>query len=106
MRIMRGDRIVARQHKSEKTGLPVFRAEPGLTCWDTPLSLFGYKKTEVTMQEFVDWVTKRCFPEERVDAQDVLREIGLEKYDAWEIVKRTNAVLTGFDDFWVDFDRN
>lgn len=104
MRIMNGDRIVARSAVLPNTQFPVFVAEPDATCWDLPLPLFGFTKRQVTGEEFVKWVSERCFPEDRVDKDDVLKALGLKKYDPWEIVKITKGVLYGIDDFWVDFD--
>ena len=92
MRIMNGDKIVARQ-VTKDDGSIVFRAEPWTTCMDTPLTLFGYNKREVDMQEFVTWAKKRCFPEERVDKDEVLKSLGLTRYDPWEIVKITKGVI-------------
>lgn len=104
MVIMNGDKVVARPFP--ETGMIFgFRAEPGTTCIDTPLALFGFDKREVTYEEFMKWACKRCAPPERMDIEDCLAEIGLKEYDAWEIVKRTNGVLVGVDDFWIDFSK-
>ena len=102
MWIMNDDRVVAKPFK--KNGIYWgLRREPGLTYMDTPISLFGFTDTEVTLEKFYSWVKKRCCPPNRVDIDEVLAAFGLERYDALEIVKRTNAVLTGKDNFWVDF---
>lgn len=101
---MNGDRVVAKPFKLNGVywGL---RREPNLTFMDTPLSLFGFDKTEVTMEQFYTWVKKRCCPPNRVDIDEILAYLNLERYDALEIVKRTNAVMTLKDDFWVDFEK-
>lgn len=101
MLIMNKDRIVAR---SFPTGGPVkgFRVEPDATYMDVPLVLFR-KREEVSWQEFYDWVIKRCFPRTRVNADVLLRSIGLSSYEPWAIVTKTNAMLPMEDDFWVDF---
>ena len=44
------------------------------------------------------------FPPERFGANELLAELGLDRYDAWEIVKKTGAKLTGVDKFWIDFE--
>lgn len=103
MLIMNGDKIVARLVRG-KDNLPVFRAEPWTTFMDTPLSLFGFEKREVSMQEFVKWTKTRCFPESRIDKEDLLKELGLDRYDTWEIVKKTRGELYAIDEFWIDFD--
>lgn len=102
--IMKGDRVVAKPFK--KGGIYWgLRREPGLTFIDTPIALFGFTAEEVTLEKFYSWVKKRCCPPDRVDIDEVLAAWGMEKYDALELVKKTNAVLTGVDDFWVDFSK-
>lgn len=34
----------------------------------------------------------RVFPRERIDAKSLLRDLGLTKYDEWEILKKTQLV--------------
>lgn len=102
MRLMNGDRVVARP--VEKDGVVIgLRREPKLTYLDTPILLFGFDDKEVTMKQFYAWVETRCCPPERMDIDEVLASFGMKKYDALEIVKRTSGVLPGVDDFWIDF---
>lgn len=103
MRIMNGDRIVARS--VNYGNMPLFiKAEPGTTMIDLPIPLFGMNKREVTYEEFLEWIKIRCFPPERVDADIVLKRLGLKKYDVYDIVRITKGVMTGDDKFWIDFD--
>lgn len=102
--IMNGDRMVA--HLDNSTGFPMMVAEPDATITDLPMTLFGFghcAKREVTYEVFLKWAMKRCPPEERMDIKEVLKTLGLKKYDRYDIIKRTNAELTGVDNFWVDF---
>ena len=41
----------------------------------------------------VVWAKKRIFPKNRMDCKEILKLMGLPDYNAWEIVKRTNACL-------------
>lgn len=51
----------------------------------------------------MNWVSQdRVFPENRIGAKELLKELGLDRYDGWEIAKKTNARL-GNDYYWVDF---
>lgn len=104
MLIMNGNRVVARSYPK---GGPVqgFKAEPGTTCMDVPLELFRNRQ-EITYNEFHDWVTKRCFPRTRYDADRLLKGLGLSSYDPWAIVKITKARLPMDDEFWVNFDED
>lgn len=104
MWIMNADRVVAKPFRKNNIvwGL---RRENGLTFLDTPIPLFGFRKTEVTLQEFYKWVESRCCPPDRVDIDEVLEALHMEKYDALELVKLTKGVLPGVDHFWIDFSR-
>lgn len=104
MWIMNGDRVVARPF--EKNGIIWgLRREEGMTYLDTPISLFGFTDNEVTLQKFYKWVEQRCCPPNRVDIDEVLESFGMKEYNALEIVKRTNGILPGVDDFWIDFSK-
>ncbi|MBR1453923.1 MAG: hypothetical protein IJ593_04695 [Lachnospiraceae bacterium] len=105
MRIMNGDKIVARLHKINDF-YPVIRGEPGVTMIERPIALFGLDGTEVTLEEFFKWIEERCFPPERVGADELLAELGLKEYNALSIVEKTKGVLSYQDNFWIDFDNN
>ena len=57
-----------------------------------PLNLFIGDKREVPLVDVVVWAKKRIFP----------KKMGLPNYNAWEIVKRTNACLME-DPYWLRF---
>lgn len=104
IRLMNGNKPVARL-VNNKT-YPMMRAYDDVEQIELPFSLFGfgkYGKREVEYVDFLKWAEGRCFPSERVDADEVLASLGLQRYDAYEIIKRTNAVLSYVDNFWVDF---
>ena len=68
-----------------------------------PFDLFkAWRIREVTMIDFVKWASDRCFPENRVGAEKLLGELGLDRYDGWEIVKKTGGKLET-DRFWIKF---
>ena len=103
MKIMNGDRLVA-YSVDNALGIPYkVVAVDSVEQNDLPLGLFGLKSREVNYLDFLDWVKTRCFPENRVDKDNCLRELGLDKYDALEIVRRTGARMFYLDNIWVDW---
>jgi hypothetical protein len=84
-------------HKNTEHGA-VFELLDGISEWGTP-PIFRHSKT-IDMAAFLKWIEYRVFPPERIDAKELLNELGLEKYDAWAIAKQTKASLME-DPFWV-----
>ena len=59
-----------------------------------PELVFGLDGSrEGTHKMFVRWLSGRMFPPERLDAAELLRELGLPKYDVIEIAKKTRGTL-------------
>ena len=52
--------------------------------------------------DVVVWAKKRIFPKNRMDCKGILKMMGLPDYNAWEIVKRTNACRME-DPYWLRF---
>lgn len=69
---------------------------------DLPLNLFLGNRRSVPLVDVVVWAKKRVFPKERVDCRKLLTAMGMQEYDAWEIVKRTGACLME-DPYWLRF---
>ena len=70
--------------------------------YSLPLNLFIGDKREVPLVDVVVWAKKRIFPKNRMDCKEILKMMGLPDYNAWEIVKRTNACLME-DPYWLRF---
>ena len=70
-------------------------ANEGVPQYSLPLNLFIGDKREVPLVDVVVWAKKRIFPKNRMDCKEILKMMGLPDYNAWEIVKRTNACLMG-----------
>lgn len=102
MRLMRFDEVLAVQKNIDNK--PYMVALDNVPYGLLPYGLFDRVTRRVSAFKFAEWAKKRCFPPERIGADELLAELGLDRYDAWEIVKRTNAVFTGMDDFWIDFE--
>ncbi len=107
MVIMNDNKVVAYPVCAEKTGVIIgMRMADGVQRIDVPLTLFGLHDTEVPIEKFFKWVEKRCFTPERLDADKLLKSLGLKEYNALEIVKITGGRITSKDNFWVDWKRN
>ena len=97
-RLMNGNKVVA---VAKKEGNTVYlEALPNVTKFELPIDLFKLGNRKVTMLEFIEWASDRCFPENRVDAKEQLEDLGLDHYDGWEIVKIKRAKLET-DPFWI-----
>jgi len=70
-----------------------------------PLMLYGGSGFESHEPDF-GWLEKfmiaRTFPRNRINCEDILVGLGLERYDIWEIAKKTNARSTD-DPHWCEF---
>ena len=77
-------------------------ANEGVPQYSLPLNLFIGDKREVPLVDVVVWAKKRIFPKNRMDCKEILKMMGLPDYNAWEIVKRTNACLME-DPYWLRF---
>ncbi len=101
MKLMRFDEVIAQQKIIN--GMPYMVAEKNVDFGLLPFGLFDPETRMVSAFKFAQWAKKRCFPPDRIGADELLAELGLKRYDAWEIIKKTNAVFTGMDHFWIDF---
>jgi hypothetical protein len=51
----------------------------------------------------MEFFEHRCFPRDRLNVRQLLTELGLNKYDPYEIVRKTRGQM--FDDYyWIRFD--
>lgn len=62
---------------------------------------FG-RKEYVTWQDLEYFLASRCFPKSRANAKELLKELGLDYYDPFEIVKITKGRMAE-DDQWLEF---
>jgi len=86
---------------TENIGTPQvqMRLKPNLPKELIPLGLFENSETE-SMFKAMNWFCDRVFPEERVDCKELLEDLGLDRYDPWEIVKLTRGTLMT-DGWWL-----
>ena len=86
---------------TENIGTPQvqMRLKPGLPKAITPFGLFRNSDTE-SMFKVIDWFCDRVFPAERVDCAELLADLGLDRYDPWEIAKKTRGTLMT-DGWWL-----
>lgn len=103
MLLMCSDKVIA--YQTMQDGKQVMKKVDRIDDFIFPYKLFPEDSDTISIFKFGEWAKQRCFPEERLDAKELLAELGLDRYDRWEIVKRTNARLHGRDEFWVDFSK-
>ena len=64
---------------------------------------FGNYESPVSLKRFEELLEERCFPRTRGNAKEVLKSLGLDTYNVYEIVKRTHGAM--FDDtYWFKFE--
>ncbi len=69
---------------------------------DNPiLRAFGIK-VKPTWGDFNDFLEERCIPKNRFMIRQVLKDFGIEQYDALRILEKTEG-RTGEDDMWMRF---
>lgn len=55
---------------------------------------------EITVEEVLDWLQDRCFPETRANCKELLKMLGLKTYDVIDITKITHGLM--MDDYiWI-----
>lgn len=103
IKLMHKDTVIADTVKND-IGIPYkIVVRDGVPADYTPFVLFkGWTTREATMEEFIAWVSERCFPPNRIGVEKRLAELGLKEYNGWEIVRRTGGHMSG-DYFWIDF---
>ena len=63
---------------------------------------FG-KKQLLLWEDFVSFLEERCIPKERAGLREYLESIGLDEYDPWEIVKKTQGRMAE-DQQWIEIE--
>lgn len=62
-----------------------------------PFGLFMNSNKE-SIWKVLNWFEDRAFPKERVDCEELLEELGLDRYGRWNIIKETRGTL--MTDYW------
>lgn len=62
---------------------------------------FG-RKENVSWEDLKKFLESRCFPRNRTNAKEILTNMGLEEYDPFQIVKKTQGRMAE-DDQWLKF---
>ena len=101
MRLLYKDKVIAVQKKEGNSPGYLVALDKSLV----PPNLFTKGRDKVHIAEFIKWMSTRCMPEDRIGVEEELKKLGLERYDPYEIVKKTGAKLTGYDFYSVDFEQ-
>lgn len=63
---------------------------------------FNKKDEDVTIDDVLDFFEFRCFPRERANRDQLLKDLGLDSYFPREIVRKTHGII--LEDFmWIRF---
>ena len=65
--------------------------------------LYGFRATEPSFYWLEKFIEDRTFPRERMNCNDLLAWMGLDRYDVWEINRKTHGITTD-DPFWLRFE--
>ena len=69
---------------------------------DITLRPFG-RRTDPTMEDFARFLESRCFPRERSNCEQLLRDLGLDHYTPLGIVRKTHG--RQLEDYcWIKFE--
>ncbi len=98
--IYNGDTLIAITEQID--GLFYLVPLPGITTYELPLWLFKMSTEPAPLTRFNEWLETRVFPPNRIGVEELLEQIGLDRYDALLIAKASQARQMT-DDFWVDF---
>lgn len=99
MVLMSDTKVIARKIVQKDKWDSFFQLEAGVTVEDVPDGLFMNGKTE-TWDNIMSFFKLRVFPKERCGAEELLDELGLDRYDAWDIAKKTRGTLMT-DPWWM-----
>ena len=70
-----------------------------------PIYLYGLpgiKEHEPTFEWFEKFIKSRVFPRNRINSNDILVGLNLNKYDIWDIIKATNGYF-GEDNYKLEW---
>lgn len=68
--------------------------------------VFNQDREKVVSNNVIDnWIKSRIFPPNRNNADELLKELNLTKYNEWEILKR-NWGFSPTDSYWLDITGN
>lgn len=80
----------------------VLRSIPNIPHSVLPEDLFLNRAWEVSMFDFINWIKRRVFPENREDCKELLQLLGLPRYDQLMIAEVNKACLME-DPYWIRF---
>ena len=102
MKLYAGDKLIAESVKEGKTKYLVL--DPNAE--EYPTDLFGTprnKRLKVGMSCIIKWMEARACPPDRVGIEDILKELRMDRYDAYTIAKH-NSSRSLADNFRLEFD--
>jgi hypothetical protein len=101
MKLMYDNIVVAEQHVGND-GLHLKLLE-GVEVFFIPEGLFDPKTKSVSIIDLIGWIEGRIFPKDRMGADKLLAQLGLNDYSPFSIAKQNKACLIE-DGWWLSFD--
>ena len=96
-----GERLIATTEQID--GLYYLVPTKDITSpYELPLWLFKMSTEPAPLTRFNEWLETRVFPPNRIGVEELLYQLGLDRYDPLLIAKETKAKQMT-DKFWVDF---
>jgi len=68
---------------------------------DLGYEVVRYLNADKNPKRFKDTLFERVCPPNRVNIDEILRDAGMDRYDAWELLKRMN-LSNGGDNIWME----
>ena len=103
MKLMKGDKVLA-VSVTDPGKQAMLRPVPDVDIADLPWELFYCGSTnDIPISRLIEWAEGRVVPENRIGIEDLLKKLGMEHYNAWEIACKTGARMSSHDDYWIKF---
>jgi len=101
VKLMCGNTIIADVIAHETWGHAVsLKLREGISTEKIPQDLFKDDKTSVHFWEFQEWGEQRCDIPDKLGKRKKIKQLGLKRYNQWEIVKKTGGHVA-LDQFWI-----
>jgi hypothetical protein len=93
------DKILVAIAKLDNNNEQYYELQKNIPTEFIPLGMFKSSNIE-SGQRIGDWLRKRCFPEDRIGAKELLDEWSIDRYDPRQIIKITRASMVE-DGWWI-----
>jgi hypothetical protein len=104
MDMMFGEKVILKGCGAYGDNDAYFEAVEGVPEYFMPNGITHFEK-KFPMSRIQEWFGERIFPKGRPDEDKILKQLGLDVYNEWEIIKKTHG--SSFNDpYWLRFDED